>query len=47
MTAAVILIAVALLVMLAGGPSEFMRIVDHSVKAAVKYCAELYHGSRR
>lgn len=46
MTAAVILIALALLVMLAGGPSEFMRIVDHSVNAAVKYCAALYHGSR-
>jgi hypothetical protein len=46
MSVTVFVIAAALLVMFAGGPSEFMRIVDHSVKVAVDYCAQLYHGSR-
>jgi hypothetical protein len=46
MTVMVILIAAALLVIFAGGPSEFMRFIDHSLKVAVEFCGQLYQGSR-
>ena len=46
MSVAVFVIAAALLVFFAGGPSECMRIFDHTVKVAFEYCAQLYHGSR-
>ena len=39
----VIVIAGALLVMLAGGPSDVMHFINNSVKVTLEYCAGLYH----
>ena len=46
MTVTVFVIALALLVMFAGGPSEFMHILNNSMKGVVEFGAQLYHGSR-
>jgi hypothetical protein len=45
MVVTIVVIAVALLVTFAGGPSEFMGIVNHSLKVALEFCMHLYKGA--
>jgi hypothetical protein len=46
LTLAVFLIALAFLVVLAGGPSQFMLAIQHTVEATTATIAQLFHQMR-
>jgi small-conductance mechanosensitive channel len=45
MTVAIVLVAVVFLVVLAGGPSQLMRVIEQTLEALVKSATDLYHGT--
>jgi small-conductance mechanosensitive channel len=45
LTVAIVLVAIVFLVILAGGPSQLMRLVEQTLEAVVKSAADLYHGT--
>jgi hypothetical protein len=46
LTVAVFLIAIAFLVVLAGGPSQFMQVVERALEAAATGIYEIYQNMR-
>jgi hypothetical protein len=46
MTITIILIAVGLLVILAGGPSDFLKVVDRVLQTGFQACLKVYQGLR-
>lgn len=46
MTVAVFLVLLAFLVVLAGGPLQFMLAIQYTIEAVVSTMAQLYRGTR-
>lgn len=46
MTVVVFLIAIAFMVVLAGGPSEFMTLVERTIEAAAAGVFQMYQNAR-